>query len=81
VKRHPYRLRLDITRLAEEDRDLLVEALEYCSAHDKAGGFEYSMTERAVYIPCRTYEQALKRGYYFKYKFGTPFTIIREAKL
>jgi len=76
--KYPYVLRLDITKLAEEDRDLLVEALEYCAAHDKTGDFRYTMTERGVYIPCRTREQAVKRGRYFKFKFGTPFMIIRE---
>jgi hypothetical protein len=75
-----FKLRLDIRKLSEEDKDLLVEALEYCRSHDKTGDFRYAMTDRGVYIPCRSYEQAVKRGRYFKYKFNTPFMIIRERE-
>ena len=74
-----YVTRLSLKELNEEEKQKLMEALEYCRLHDKTGEFNYMLTENAAYITSKTREQALKRGYYFKKKHKTHFSIIKEV--
>jgi uncharacterized protein YbjT (DUF2867 family) len=73
-----YTVRLDLRTLAQEDRARLLEALEYCRTHDKTGGFTYTITGDATYIDCTSREQAVRRGWYFKRRFGVRFAVIAE---
>jgi hypothetical protein len=70
--------RINFSKLDEENKRKLKEALEYCRVHDKFQTFEYHITGEAVRIISPDEKTAKLRGWYFKKKFGVHFNILKE---
>jgi hypothetical protein len=75
-----YVTRIDFSKLSSQDKEKLMEALEYCRTHDKHGTFQYRITGETARIISPDMETAKKRGYYFKKKFGVFFNILIEVR-
>jgi hypothetical protein len=73
-----YITRINFSKLDEETKNKVKQALEYCREHDKHGTFEYRITGETVRIISPDEKTAKKRGYYFKKKFGVYFNILIE---
>jgi hypothetical protein len=75
-----YVTRIDFSKLSSQDKEKLIEALEYCRTHDKHGTFQYRITGETARIISPDMETAKKRGMYFKKKFGVFFNILIEVQ-
>jgi hypothetical protein len=73
-----YITRINFSKLSSQDKEKLIEALEYCRTHDKYGTFQYRITGETVRIISPDEKTAKKRGYYLKKKFSLYFNIIKE---
>jgi hypothetical protein len=73
-----YITRINFSKLDEDNKRKLKEALEYCKVHDKFQSFEYRITHETVRILSPDEKTAKKRGYYLKKKFSLYFNIIKE---
>jgi hypothetical protein len=73
-----YVTRIDFSKLSSQDKEKLMEALEYCRVHDKHGTFQYRITGETVRIISPDKKTAKLRGWYFKKKFHVYFNILIE---
>jgi hypothetical protein len=73
-----YVTRIDFSKLSSQDKEKLMEALEYCRTHDKHGTFQYRITGETVRIISPDKKTAKLRGWYFKKKFDVYFNILIE---
>jgi hypothetical protein len=73
-----YITRINFSKLDEDNKRKLKEALEYCKVHDKFQSFEYRITGETIRILSPDIKTAKKRGYYFKKKFDVYFNILIE---
>jgi hypothetical protein len=75
-----YVTRINFSKLSSQDKEKLMEALEYCRTHDKYGTFQYRITGETVRIISPDKKTAKLRGYYFKIKFNVYFNILMEKE-